>query len=69
MELKITIVPLTMEGKKMNLDNFIVNIFCEIDDFMKKYLPERTLRTRGSMPQLADSEVLTMEIVGEILEL
>ncbi len=53
----------------MNLDNFIVNIFCETDDFMKKYFPERTLRSRGPIPQMADSEVLTMEIVGEMLGL
>ncbi len=51
----------------MNLNDFIVNIFCETDDFMKKYLPERTLRSRGPMPQMADSEVLTMEIIGEML--
>jgi len=53
----------------MYLNDFIVNIFCEVDDFTKKYFPERTLRQRGPMPQLADSEVLTMEIVGEFLEL
>lgn len=51
----------------MNLNDFIVNVFCETDDFMKKFFPSRTLRTRGPLPQLADSEVLTMEIVGEIL--
>ena len=51
----------------MNLNTFIVNVFCETDDFMKKYFPKRTLRARGPMPQLADSEVLTIEIVGEIL--
>jgi len=51
----------------MNLNDFIVNVFCETDDFMKKFFPDRTLRTRGPLPQLADSEVLTMEIVGEIL--
>jgi hypothetical protein len=56
-----------MEGQKMNLNTFIVNVFCETDDFMKKYFPPRHIRTRGPMPQLADSEVLTMEIVGEIL--
>ena len=53
----------------MNLNNFIVNIFCEVDDFMKKYFPTRTLRKRGPLPQLADSEVLTMEIIGEFLGL
>ena len=51
----------------MNLNDFIVNVFCETDDFMKKFFPDRTLRTRGPLPQLADSEVLTIEIVGEIL--
>jgi hypothetical protein len=56
-----------MEGQKMNLNDFIVNIFCETDDFMKKFFPERSLRTRGPLPQMADSEVLTIEIVGEIL--
>ena len=56
-----------MEGRKMNLNDFIVNVFCETDDFMKNFFPARTIRTRGPLPQLADSEVLTMEIVGEIL--
>jgi hypothetical protein len=51
----------------MNLNDFIVNVFCETDDFMKKFFPKRTLRSRGPTPQVADSEVLTMEIVGEIL--
>jgi hypothetical protein len=56
-----------MEGQTMNLNDFIVNIFCETDDFMKKFYPKRALRRRGPMPQMTDSEVLTMEIVGEIL--
>jgi hypothetical protein len=51
----------------MNLNDYIVNVFCETDDFMKFYFPARTIRTRGPLPQLADSEVLTMEIVGEML--
>jgi len=51
----------------MNLNDFIVNIFCKIDDFMKKFIKPRELRARGPLPQLADSEILTMEIVGEIL--
>ena len=53
----------------MNLNDYIVNVFCKTDDFMKKYFPERTLRHRGPIPQLADSEVLTMEIVVEIIGL
>ena len=53
----------------MNLNDFIVNIFCQADDFMKKHFPTRTLRQRGPLPQLMGSEVLTMEIVGEYLGL
>ena len=56
-----------MEGRTMNLNDFIVNVFCQTDDFIKNFFPERALRRRGPMPQMTDSEVLTMEIVGEIL--
>ena len=51
----------------MNLNDSIVNVFCETDDFMKKSFPKRTLRRRGPSAQMTDSEVLTMEIVGEML--
>jgi hypothetical protein len=53
----------------MNLNNSIVNVFCETDDFMENFCKSTTLRKRGPAPKLADSEVLTMEIVGEILGL
>lgn len=50
----------------MELIHFIVTTFVIVDDFCKT-IPARTLRTRGRLPQLADSEVITMEIVGEYL--
>ena len=53
----------------MDLDDYIVQIFCEVDDFMKENFPGRSLRKRGPLPELRDSEVLTMEIVGESLGL
>jgi hypothetical protein len=56
-----------MENQEMNINDFIVNIFCETGDSMEKFFPNRTFRTRGPLPQMADSEVLAMEIVGEIL--
>lgn len=52
----------------MNVNDFIINMFCKIDDLMKEF-EQRALRKRGPLPQLSDSEVLTMEIVGEILGL
>lgn len=48
----------------MDLSTFIVAVFCLIDDRLKK---ERRIRRRGPAPKLSDSEVLTMEIVGEFL--
>jgi hypothetical protein len=40
-----------------------------IDDFCKIYYPARKLRARGPLPKLSDSEVITMELVGEYLGL
>ncbi|MBA3827251.1 MAG: IS982 family transposase [Ktedonobacterales bacterium] len=51
----------------MNLDELIIQWFCMIDDGVTACLGERRLRQRGSTPEMADSEVMTMEIVGEYL--
>lgn len=51
----------------MDLDTFIITAFCLVDDLMTTLLRERKLRQRGPAPSLADSEVLTMEVVGEYL--
>lgn len=51
----------------MNLTDYIVKVFVMADDFCKIYFPARKLRTRGPLPKLADSEVITMEVVGEYL--
>ena len=51
----------------MDLDNFIINAFCVIDDTMKKMFKEHKLRQRGPAPLLSDSEVMTVEVVGEYL--
>jgi len=51
----------------MKLIDYIVNVFVMVDDFCKIYCLERKLRARGPLPKLADSEAITMEIVGEYL--
>lgn len=43
---------------------FMVTIFCHIDDWLKT---QPRVRQRGPQPILADSEVLTMEVMGEYL--
>jgi hypothetical protein len=48
----------------MDLNTFIVAVFCLIDDHIKDL---GDLRGRGPTPTLCDSEVLTIEIVGEFL--
>jgi Transposase DDE domain len=52
----------------VDLDEFIVEAFCTIDDALND-MPASRLRTRGPAPVLADSEVLTLEVVGEFLGL
>ena len=53
----------------MDLETFIVAVFCAADDFMRTAAREHRLRRRGPAPVLADSEVLTIEAVGEFLGL
>lgn len=51
----------------MSIENFIIAVFCLIDDELKKMLKGKKLRQRGPTPRLSDSEVITMEIIGEFL--
>src|SRR5215218_5042875 len=50
----------------MDLSTFIITVFCLIDDQLKDL---GRLRERGPAPTLYDSEVLTIEVVGEFLGL
>jgi Transposase DDE domain len=50
----------------MDLSTFIITVFCLIDDQLKDL---GRLRERGPAPTLCDSEVLTIEVVGEFLGL
>jgi hypothetical protein len=54
-------------SKDMSIEDFIITVFCIIDDELEKTLNGGKLRKRGRKPGLTDSEVLTMEIVGEFL--
>src|SRR3954465_7613391 len=56
-------------GAAMDLETFIVAVFCLADDFVREFTQAGRLRQRGPAPVLADSEVLTVEIVGEFLGL
>jgi hypothetical protein len=47
----------------MDINTFMVTVFCLIDD----WLQGQQIRRAGFAPTLHDSEVLTMEVVGEFL--
>src|SRR4051794_4504304 len=53
----------------MDLDTLIIVVFRLVDDVVRDLCRGRRLRQRGPTPVLADSEVLTVEIVGEFLGL
>jgi hypothetical protein len=56
----------------VDLEEFIVTVYCLLDELLGglQAAPDwRRPRQRGPAPTLADSEVLTMEVVGEYLGL
>lgn len=52
----------------MTLDDYMLTVFCLVDDQLKALHLDH-VRQRGFAPQLSDSEVLTIESVGEFLGL
>jgi len=53
----------------MNLDDLIIAWFCLIDDLVPLTTEKEHLRQSGPEPTLADSEVITMEVIGMYLGL
>lgn len=51
----------------MPIADFIIAIFCLIEDELKTILQGKKLHPVGRIPKLTDSEVITIEIVGEFL--
>jgi hypothetical protein len=51
----------------MPIDEFIITGFCWVELGLEKVTAGVKLRTRGFAPRLRDSEVITMEIGGELL--
>ncbi len=53
----------------MDLDILVITIFCIVEDALNAVLKGEKVRERGPKPTILDSEVITMEIVGEFLNL
>ena len=48
----------------MDLDDVMIAVFCIVDEAVPRVTDGQRLRQRGPRPILADSEVITMEVVG-----
>lgn len=48
-----------------SIEEFIIAVFCCVDDLLKEITQGQSIREKGFAPALADSEVITMEIVAE----
>ncbi len=53
----------------MKLDIFIISVYCLVEEHYQTLFHTHPLRHGGFAPQMTDSEVLTIEIVGEYLGL
>lgn len=51
----------------MSIEDFIINVYCLVDETLKNLMVGQKLRERGFKPSLSDSEVITMEVVAEFL--
>ena len=51
----------------MRVDEFIIYVYCCVTPLVEEIYAEKSIRQRGFSPKLSDSEVITMEIVGEFL--
>ena len=51
----------------MLLEDFIITVYCVVDENLKKILKDKNIRKSGPSPSLTDSEVITMDIIGEYL--
>jgi len=48
----------------MDLDDVMIAGFCIVDEAVPRAMDGQRLRQRGPQPILADSEVITIEVVG-----
>lgn len=53
----------------MSREDFIIIVYCLVDELIKKLENGQKLRKRGFNPALSDSEMITMEVVSEFLSI
>jgi hypothetical protein len=58
---------LTWRALTMSLEEFIITVFCWVEECLKSITSGVALRAGGFAPRLSDSEAITLEMVGEVL--
>lgn len=53
----------------MSTEDFIITVYCLVDELIKKLKNGQKLRKRGFNPALSDGEMITMEVVAEFLSI
>lgn len=49
----------------MSVEDFIIAVYCLVDDVMNELLKGKNVRQRGFNPALTDSEMISMELIAE----
>ena len=52
-----------------SLEEFIIAVYCVVDDFLVPFSKQYRLRKKGFAPGFSDSETITLLLVGEFLGL
>ena len=53
--------------KMFNTEDFIIAVFCCVDDLWHQVTQGQKIRKGGFAPSLSDNEMIAMELVGEFL--
>jgi hypothetical protein len=51
----------------MSLEDFIIILFCLVEEVFEQTLSGEPLRSRGFAPKLNDTEVIAIEIIAEFM--
>ena len=47
------------------IEEFIITVYCEVDEALNVLISEQPIRSRGFAPALRDAELIAMEVIAE----
>lgn len=53
----------------MSIKNFIINMYCLVDEMVKKMVDVKSIWQHGFKQNLSNSGVITMDVVAEFLDM